>query len=271
VIMNTRTTKIVVFAAAILTSGAAWAHSDLTVDVVPPSTADVYEMARYDVYVDNVGNKTADGVTLTIELPETATSPNVFVMGELGAMSGSCAQVGTELECDLGRIRRGQSASVYFEIALPQNDGPLTISATADTRSRENSTSNNSDTIVADLDNFNMSLNGTYGVTNRHCTGSGLTSFFECVVSPGSVSTHDIQLNSNGSITFPYPLDSIYTGAWSQSASDHLTFYYETNGYVVMVFNGYGVGNDCFEGVTVFPYNTNFVAPYQACLRYVGP
>ncbi|MCB9716392.1 MAG: hypothetical protein H6712_21195 [Myxococcales bacterium] len=28
----------------------------------------------------------------------------------------------------------------------------------------------------------------------RHCTGQGLTSFFECLLDPGSLSEHDIEL-----------------------------------------------------------------------------
>ena len=36
------------------------------------------------------GNKNANNVTLTIELPITSTSPNQYILGTLDSYSGSC-------------------------------------------------------------------------------------------------------------------------------------------------------------------------------------
>lgn len=254
-------TVLVVLSAA----GPAFAHSDLTVSIDAPPGAFVYDMERYEVTVSNVGNRNARNVELVVELPETNTSPTVHVMGDLGAMSSDCAQSGNTLVCSLGRIRKNRSETVFFDIALPQNDGPLEFVATASTTSRENTTANNEDSHIASLSNPPLLVSAPNGVQNWHCTGQGLTSFFECELYPSSISGHDILLEANGTITFA-PGVTGYTGVWSQSGTGHLTFQYYAGNILRADFEGYAVDADCFEGVTEF-VGTPYVAPYRVCLK----
>jgi hypothetical protein len=100
---------------------------------------------------------------------------------------------------------------------------------------------------------------------NEHCTGTSLASFYECTLYPSSISSHDITLESDGTISFDGdPPD--YTGAWSSSPDDQLSFTYSYDGTVVAEFEGYGVSSSCFEGLTTFP-GSSYVAPYEVCVQ----
>lgn len=238
---------------------------DLTVDVSGPGSVYVYDVSSYDVTVSNIGRKTASGITLTIALPATATSPTVHVMGDLGYVDSRCALSGTELECDLGSLKRGKSTTVSFDIELPQVAGPLTIAATVDSASNESDPYNNDDGEVADLLNDVVTvLDGHIG-HNRHCTGTGLTSFFECTLYPSSISSHDIQFHAGGALSFVNP-PATYSGTWSQPTPDSLVFDYYDGATHLASFEGYGVSADCFEGITTFP-GSSWVAPYEVCLQ----
>ena len=240
----------------------AHADADLSVSLTMPTGTAVYDEDTVWVDVSNVGNKNAQSVSLTIQLPQTNTSPTVSVMGDLGAYDGDCTQSGTTLDCSLGRLKRGESVSVYLDIALPQSAAALTFEAEATTTSAESNTANNIDDADAVLTYYDVPISGPAAVTNQHCTGVGLTAFYECTLSPSSISSHAAILESDGSITLGYPG---YTGSWSQSSADTLWFAYTYYGTVVATFSGEGVDGSCFEGLTTFP-GSAYVSPYQVCL-----
>jgi hypothetical protein len=237
---------------------------DLQVTLSAPATVDVDTANTLSVLVDNNGNGNANNTTLVIQLPETATSPTVHVLGDLSNIDSRCVQVGTTLECALGRIKKGKSTTVDFDFAAPWADIVLDIDAIAST-SGESNAADNSDGISLDVVYVDQLISGPAGVVNRHCTGSGLTAFYECELYPSSIAGHDILLESDGTITFA-PGISGYTGTWWQDTDDHLHFEYEAGGSTRVIFDGNGVGGDCFEGITDFP-GTGYNAGYQVCFR----
>ena len=238
---------------------------DLAVTLSAPASVGVGSAETLSVVVDNPSNQNADAVLLSIALPETATSPTVHVLGELSGIDGRCAVVGTTLECDLGRIRRGRSTTVQFDFAAPWARVPLDITAEAATAG-ETALADNIDGLTLDVVYVDQPIGAPAGVTNRHCTGQGLQAFYECTLSPSSITSHDILLEDDGSITFP-PGISGYTGSWWQDTDDHLHFEYVQNLTTTrLIFDGNGVGGDCFEGVSTFP-GTAYNAGYEVCFR----
>jgi hypothetical protein len=242
--------------------GGGGGSADLQTTLSMPTGHDVYDAQSVQVTVANIGNKNADGSTLTVLLPETHTSPSVFVMGDLGAIDSACSQNGTQLDCSLGRIKAGKSVSVSFEISLPQSSESLDFEAIAATSSSDGDPNNDSDAASAEVNYIDTPISGQHLVTNRHCTGVGLTAFYECVQVPSSISSHSVIFEDNGDITFS---QAGYTGSWAQDSDDHLWFEYISGGNVVAEFEGKGVGGDCFEGLTTFP-TSSYVAPYEVCL-----
>ena len=251
--------------AALALTAPASADADLETTLTLPALSDVYVDDEISVRVANVGNRTASGVELRIQLPETATSPSVYVMGDLGVIDSRCAEVGTELVCDVGRIRKGKSKTLRFDFAMPWSANDLVFDADATTSSSESNLSNNGDTDIAAVAYVDQRVTGPAGVSNRHCTGQGLQGFYECTLFPSSISGHDILLEDDGSITFP-PGISGYTGTWWQDTDDHMHFEYEAAGQTRIIFDGNGVGADCFEGVSTFP-GTPYNAGYEVCFR----
>lgn len=246
---------------ALLASNAFAANPDVKAVITPPSSQTVYASERWNVTVSNIGNRDAAGTTVSIQLPTTNTSPGVYVMGTVGAKSGSCTASGTKLNCNLGTLRRGRSTTVYFDIALPESSGTLDFSATAATTTAGDPTGNDTDTEVASLSYYSPTTAGGVTVTNRHCTGTNLEAFFECECFPSSISDHEAVFNTDGTISIP--VDASYSGSWTISG-DTLTFDYTSGGMVEAEFVGRGVGANCWEGLTTFPGST-YVAPYEVC------
>ena len=255
---------VVSIAAALLCATPALAGADLETTLTAPSGTYVYEDGRYTVTVANNGNRNAQNVDLVIEMPVTNTT-TVQIMGTLGAIHRTCVRVGTTLECDLRRIKKGRSKTVFFEIALPQNSEDLSVYAEASTTSTEDNASDDADTLIASLLNDTVSFSAPFDVHNEHCTGVDLTSYFECTLYPSSITSHDTTLNADGSISFVGAPPG-YTGTWSSTGSDELSFTYFYNGSPVADFEGFGVDGDCWEGVTVFTPGP-YVSPYRVCVQ----
>jgi hypothetical protein len=242
----------------------ALAAADVHVQIQAPAAEYVYDTTLYDIVISNIGNKRADNVSLTIDLPETNTSPNVYVMGQTSGIDPRCAWNGTQLHCNLGNIARNGSTTVSFGIALPQADEELAVSASASSSSAENTLANNSDTDVAPLLNHAIEvLPGDFG-HNRHCTGQGLTSFYECELFPSSISEHDIEFLADGELAIVDQPD--FTGSWSQPTATSLLITYEDiDGNVVAEFECHGVSESCFEGITTFP-DSEYMSVYEVCI-----
>lgn len=258
-----RTRFFATIAAFLLPTTVYAATVDLDVDIVTAAPTYVYDTVEFEVVVSNLSNKRADDVELTIALPETNTSPTVHVMGTLGAIESRCTLVDTSLVCDLDRLRRNRSTTVTFELALPRAEQMIALMASVTTSDNDIAPGNDSDVEVPALLDYAVAVSPGDAAHNRHCTGQGLTSFFECMLFPSSLSTHDIEFLAGGELTIVGQPG--YTGTWSQPTPETLQFSYETSGNVVAQFEGSGVSSDCFEGITTFP-GSAYVAPYEVCL-----
>lgn len=251
--------------ASTLVGSSAFAAADLSVALAPPAGVHVDDLGRYDVSVSNVGNRDATGVSLTIQLPTTHTSPQVYVMGTLGSKSTVCAQSGTRLVCNLGTVRRNRSSAVFFELALPQASTPLTVSASATTTAQETILGNNTSSAAVDPVNDPLTVSAPRAAIARHCTGTGLTSFYECTLFPSSISQFDLVFEPGAVVTFPGQ-DPGYTGSWSQPTSAQLSFLVYEAGLPAATFSGWAVDASCFEGLTTFP-GSSYVSPYEVCIQ----
>ena len=259
--------------AVVVSTGTAFAgpQPNLAVDLTGPTTRIVEQPGGYNVNVANIGNKNASGVSLVITLPDTNSSPQNYVLGVLTGVDPRCSLSSATLTCALGTINKNASTNVAFTIAVPWTSESVVFAATATTTTLpETNATNNSDSLA---------LTQTYIATpivtatsvfveNRHCTGTGLTSFYVCTLFSGAISQHDVDFNFDGTITFVNPSAPDMSGAWSQNPSGSSLFfeYYDDLGAVVATFNGNGVGSDCFEGLTTFP-DSSYVAPYEVCLQ----
>lgn len=249
--------------ASLVAAAPAFAAADIKVTIPAPAAAYVYDATSYGVVVSNIGNKTANSVVLTVQLPATHTSPTVYVMGTTSSVDSRCSASGTKLICNLGSMLKLTSKTVTFNIALPEAAEVLSVSASATTTSAENSYTNNSASDTPTLLNDTVTVLDGDEAINNHCTGTGLTSYFECTLFPSSISSHDSVFHGDGTLSFPTEPD--YAGTWSQPSSDSLVFVYTYAGDVVAEFEGYGTDTNCFEGLTTFP-GSSYVAPYEVCL-----
>lgn len=242
-------------------------RADLTVNITPPAGVYVGNPGTYQVVVANTGNLAAQVVRLTITLPRTHTSPTVHVLGTLGAYDGRCTRTGTNLVCQLDTLNRNASTPVAFTITLPQSSTPIVVGASVTTQTSESTTSNNNDSDTAFL--LHPFTTVTVGQIAHvdHCTGTSLTSFFECTLYPSSIASHEFTVLSGGMLAFIGAPGS-YFGTWSQSAGlDRLVLEYYDGTSHEASFSGWAVGGGCFEGITTFYPASAYVSPYRVCLH----
>ena len=240
-------------------------NADIAVALTQPAGVSVGQPGVYSATVTNLGPKTAEGVSLTIALPRTNTSPTVLVMGTLSGIDGRCARTGTNLVCAIGSLRKGSSTTVQYTIALPQSSAPLVTTASATTSSGDSSAANDSDTEVANL--LHPSTPVVVGKTAQadHCTGTALTSFFECAAFPSSISSFQFVFGVGGAVTLiGAPVG--YGATWSQVAgTERLSLQFTDGGLPAGSFDGWAVSSSCWEGLTTFPGST-WVSPYKVCM-----
>lgn len=258
--------------ATFLTASTAFAAADVRVTIPAPAATHVYDPVAYGIQVANIGNKTASAVAVDITLPRTHTSPGVHVMGQLSGIDPRCSQSGTHLLCSLGNLARNTSTTVAFQIALPEADEVLSISAVASSSSNENSLANNSAGNTPSLLHYDIPLTGGELMTAEHCTGTSLTSYYECTLFPSSISSFDFELVVGGTVEIDSEPD--FGGTWSQtppgaqqSDPEYLALEFTYAGDVVAEFEGWGSNDapECFEGMTTFP-GSSYVSPYRVCL-----
>ena len=242
--------------------------ADVTVSITVPTNINVMAAREYSVVVSNTGNRDASDVRLTITLPKTNTRPTVHILGTRGAFDGRCTKTGTNLVCLLDTIRKDRSTTARFTIALPESAAPLVIGAAVTTASDERSDTNNTASATVSLVHPNTPI--TIGKTsvNQHCTGTNLTSFFECTLYPSSISSHSIQFLTGGALALVSPTSPTFTGTWSQAAgTNRLTLEYFDSGSLEARFTGWAVGGNCFEGVTTFFPTSAYSAVYRVCVQ----
>ena len=261
--MLRRTLCLLSFSALLSVAASAEAApgANLTVTIAAP-TVQVDQVGRYSVVVGNIGSRHAQNVVLTIDLPKTATSPTVHLMGVLGAFDSRCTRAGTRLTCNLGEVRRNVPASpIWFDLSLPYATAPLAIDVDASTSTNEQNPANDTLRHIATPSTVNVPVTGPVTVANRLCSGTNLTSFYECELYPGSLSSFSTTLAGNGTVSVPG--EPSVTGSWSQPSTDRLVIEYIESGNVMGTFDGRGVRAKCFEGI--MPFGTHN-AMYEVCL-----
>ena len=149
-----------------------------------------------------------------------------------------------------------------FDIPLPLSSAAITIAAAASTTRFEPITNNNSDSYTANLLLYPYSIAAPATATTRHCTGQNLTSFFVCELYPSSLGSFDAVFQQGGGMSFVNQPG--YTGSWTQPTSEQLQFDILYQSSVVASFDGYGVGGNCFEGITTFA-TPGYSSPYEVC------
>ncbi len=243
------------------------------------TTVDGYQ--QFAVTVKNFGTADANPTTLTITLLETQTSPQKYLLGSLQALPTGCAVSGRALTCALGRLRYngpqgGRTRTVTFGYKIPVTTQALLLSASASAIGEPpaNAT-DNAGSVTASVDYRAVAV--TAGIKSpSHCTGTGLTAYFECTKFPSSISSHDAEYHLDGTITFPGAEGAGYSGTWLQADPTRLHFEYHNGSYTEAIFDGRGADANCFEGITRFysdddnnsntpPVLSTYSAPYRVC------
>ncbi len=243
---------------------------NLGVAMTPPASIVVDTTGRYTIRVNNTGNRNSAATTLTIQFPITGTSPQVYIMGTLGARDGRCALSGTKLTCALGTIvKNGGFTDVFFDLALPYKTGPLVISASVTNTAGESNPANNALAYTAAPALFTtpISTAAPFDVRNDHCTGTGLTSFFECALFPSSIAGFDSTLEPDHTVTIVGgPVG--YGGTWSQDpAFQQLVVAFTDNGDPVGTIDARAVSGGCFQGPMTFTPPSTYTVLYRICPR----
>jgi hypothetical protein len=235
--------------------------ADLVVSITSPSGVPVYDSGHHAVTVRNLGNRNASAVNLTIQLPVTHTSPTVHIMGVVSGLDNRCAVSGTRLVCNLNTVTRPGTTVIGFDLALPYSTAPLTATATATTTTNELNPANNSASRTLAPVTVPTTVAGRYTATNQHCTGTGLTSFFECMLYPSSQAGFASVLEANGTVSVP--IEPTVTGTWTFTAPDRLVISYEDGGNPIGTVDTRSVGDGCFEGpMAAGPWTVM----YEVCL-----
>jgi hypothetical protein len=249
-----------------LASGTIFANPvspDLEVEFLGQNSPFVYSPYTYRVRVENIGGQRADDVNVVIDLPLTDTSPTQHILGNLTGVDSNCQIVANKLVCDLGNIKGGKRKTIRFNFEFPVSTKPLEMKATASNTSGDSNPANDEATKTPNF-RYPNNLITSATILNSHCAGQNLTSYFECQLFPSSIQSHSVTLNSDNTISFSQPG---YSGSWYQPSSKQLYFSYSDGTNIVAEFNGFAVSSTCFEGLTTFPQNLNYVSPYKVCVQ----
>jgi len=222
---------------------------------------------QYTTTVRNIGTQTAQGVIVTIDFPSTNTSPNKYVMGKIiGAYPTGCTMAPapnrTKLTCNIGNMAGGAVRPITFGFEWQVANIVQTITATAAvTTGNEQNPANNSAAMTPTLTYpDNIPTASRYLVTS--CTGRGMTSFYECEITPGSTQSR-LYLDFNLGGTMYVQGMTNFIGYWDQNTLPDKSLHIDIPGNVD--FNGFAVSSTCFEGITTFPGNVTYNSAYRVC------
>lgn len=256
--------------ATFLAATTAQAASDVRVGIANPGPAYVYDDIHYAVAVSNVGNSRAMGVELTVQLPKYDADTGSRILGDLGDFDSRCRVRGTQLRCRLGQMNAGQVTTVAFDLALPQVDGTLGVTATVASTSADTLLTNNVATRAAVLLDYAVDLEDGGLVTVDQCIDDDLGAFFECVDGSESLAAFEIGFLDTGKLSLEGRPD--YHGLWTQvpagkteSDPHYLTFEIGNDDGVQIMFEGYGASDSCFEGLASIR-DSDVVAAYRVCV-----
>ncbi len=269
--MNTKLLSAVAGVAMFLNATTALAsppRADLQVQLQAPSSVQISTATTYTATVKNLGPATTN-VSLVIEFPLTDTSPTVAILGTVTESDSRCSIVSNKITCAFSGLKKNNSVTVNYLYTAPVSTKSLGMKAIASSSVTDPNTGNNMATVVPNLVYPVRNITSAT-VLNSHCTGTNLTSYFECALFPSSISTHIATFNADQTITLTEPG---YAGTWSQNAAKTTLFfeYTEASGSgssAIAQFNGFAInGSNCFDGLTTFIPATTYVSPYRVCLQ----
>jgi hypothetical protein len=240
--------------------------SDLVTSFVAPSSVRVGDVARYEVRVVNNGNRnSALPTTVTIQLPTTATTPTPRILGTVSNLTAGCSVSGTRVVCSSPLIPRfGGTAAFAFDMVLPYSLQPISFRAEASTTNERNAADNVANHAPATTFHT-VPDSAPANLAISHCTGTNLISFWDCVVTPTSTSSHVATLLPGGTIDLSANGSEAATmgGTWSVNGTQ-LTMTYTDGGVPVGTFVGQGTSPSCWEGPMTFP-NSTYMSMYRVC------
>lgn len=256
---------VFVLIAAATGSAQAAPKPNLRVQMTGPASISANSPYQYTVTVRNIGNAPAAGVKVVVDLPETDTSPNKYILGTVSGLATGCTIVTRKIQCTTsGNLNNNQQRVYTFNLSLPVAAKVLRLTATGSTTTaNEEDPYNNAVTITPV---FNYPANPLTGanVLISMCTGRNLSSFFECELFPSSQQHHVFTLHPDMSV-------SVYgqtVGSWDQAAGTNRLHLLMVNGGTTIEFDGYASNTTCFEGKTTFtPSPSGYMAIYKACVQ----
>lgn len=241
-------------------------NADLQIQLQGPSSVSISTPTTYTVTVKNLGPATTNNIQTSVTFPLTDTSPTVHILGNVAGIDQRCSIVSRKLVCSLGTLKKSKSVSFTFTYNAPVSTKSLQMTAAITGSSvTDPNSGNNQMSFVPSLAYPTRAITAAT-VENSHCTGTNLTSYFECALYPSSIASHVTTLNGDTSITFSEPG---YTGNWSQNAAKTTLFFeYFDGAGKIAEFNGFAInGSNCFDGLTTFFPATTYVSPYRVCIQ----
>jgi hypothetical protein len=230
-----------------------------------PASAMVRSPYQYTVTVKNIGGTAAAGVKVVVDFPLTDTSPTKYILGKLtGIDPQKCQVVSNKLQCNLGNIGNNQSKDFSFIFELPVSTKTLTFKATASTTTSGEVALGNNVLSHTPTPTYGANQITSGNILVSHCTGQGLTSYYECELFPSSISSFTASLNADTSISIT-GYGSI--GNWDQFISARQLHMLMTDGNSSADFNGFSTGGNCFEGITTFTPSSPYLSPYKVCIQ----
>lgn len=238
--------------------------ADLQAQLTGPSSVNISTPTVYTATVKNLGRSTATNVKMVIELPLTNTSPQVYILGDVTGLNSKCQIIANEISCNMGTLGKGKSVSVTYTYKAPVSTKSLTMTNVVSSSVQDNNSANNESSFTPNLAYPSRPIVSA-NINNSHCTGTDLTSYFECLLFPSSLSSHDVTFNADFTITLSEPG---YTGIWSQPSLEQLHFEYFQGVDKVAEFNGFAInGANCFDGMTTFLPVSQYASPYRVCIQ----
>lgn len=230
-----------------------------------PASPMVNSPYQYTVTVRNTGNRLAEGVKVVVDLPLTNTSPTKYILGKISGLDPQkCQVISNKLQCNLNSLSANQSKDFTFNFEFPVSTRTLSFTAVASTTTAGDPLGNNTLSHTPNVTYGTRQITGPVNALISRCTGQNLSSYYECEVSPGSVTTLMFALNADQSISY-----SSYgtIGYWDQFTSTQQLHMQLIGGSSVAEFNGFSTGGNCFEGLTTFDPGSPYVSPYKVCIQ----
>jgi uncharacterized repeat protein (TIGR01451 family) len=230
-----------------------------------PASAMVNSPYQYTVNVKNIGNRPASNVKVVVDLPLTDTSPNKHILGKLtGINANDCQVISNKLHCNMYTLNNNQTKFFTFNFELPVSTKTLTFKATASTTTSGDPLGNNVLSHTPALSYGTRAITSSVDVLVSHCTGQGLTSYYECELYPSSIASFTATLSID---TFIYVTGYGSLGNWDQNISNQRLHMLLSDGYSTADFNGFSTGGNCFEGMTTFLPVSPYVSLYKVCIQ----